>query len=228
MNTVAFVGAGHLGSTIARLAVAAGLSVVLSNSRGPQSLVDLVNDLGDSATAATVDEAAAASDYVVLAIPYGAYQSIPVDPFEGKVVIDSNNYFPDRDGTFDELLTGKVTSTELIQRHLAGARIAKAFNTIYAPHLSNLARPADAPDRSALAVASDDETAKTMTIGLLNVLGWDAVDGGTLADSWRLQPGSPAFVCPYMTLEDFSTLPNDPGKPTSAAAIRRALDAAAR
>src|SRR5215469_13713851 len=118
MTTVGLIGAGHIGSTVARLATAAGYDVVLSNSRGPETLNDLVADLGAQARAATPAQAAAAGDLVVVTIPLKAYQSVPVEPLRGKVVMDTNNYYSGRDGHFAELDDGSTTSSELLQRHL--------------------------------------------------------------------------------------------------------------
>jgi 8-hydroxy-5-deazaflavin:NADPH oxidoreductase len=165
------------------------LEVVLSNSRGPQTLSGLVDQLGKRATAATVEEAARAGDWVVLSIPFGAYQRIPVEPLAGKTVLETTNYFD----PIDQLAGGTATSSELVQRHLAGAHVVKAFNTILARHLYALARPAGSPDRSALPIAGDP-AAKAKAAQLLDTLGWDSVDAGSLAQSWRLQSGTPAFL----------------------------------
>jgi hypothetical protein len=143
MSTLALIGSGNLGGAVARLAVAGALEVVLSNSRGPQTLSGLVDQLGKRATAATVEEAARAGDWVVLSIPFGAYQRIPVEPLAGKTVLETTNYFD----PIDQLAGGTATSSELVQRHLAGAHVVKAFNTILARHLYAyaLARPAGSP-----------------------------------------------------------------------------------
>ena len=227
MSTLALIGSGNLGGAVARLAVAGGLEVVLSNSRGPQTLSGLVDQLGKRATAATVEEAARAGDWVVLSIPFGAYQRIPVEPLAGKTVLETTNYFD----PIDQLAGGTATSSELVQRHLAGAHVVKAFNTILAWHLYALARPAGSPDRSALPIAGDDPAAKAKAAQLLDTLGWDSVDAGSLAQSWRLQPGTPAFLTPYLADPDadFATrLATDPGSPAPVEKIRAALAAANR
>src|SRR6266571_3895467 len=118
MTTVGFIGSGHIGSTVARLAVAAGYDVVLSNSRGPETLAGLVAELGPKARAATPAEAAAAGDLVVVTIPLKNYRGVPAEPLAGKVVIDTGNYYPARDGRIPELDNGSLTSTELVQQHL--------------------------------------------------------------------------------------------------------------
>src|SRR3954471_3095911 len=160
MTTWGLIGSGNIGTTVARLAVNAGYDVVLSNSRGPETLADLVAELGPNARAATATQAATAGDLVVVTAPFKAYRAVPVEPLAGKPVIDTNNYYPRRDGTFAELDSGRLTSSELLQDHLVGAHVVKGFNHIYFKHLANLARAAGAPDRSALAIAGDDPAAK--------------------------------------------------------------------
>lgn len=196
MKTLGLVGAGMIGGTVARLAVAAGLNVVLSNSRGPATLADLVAELGPQARAATPEDAVEAGDLVVATIPLNAYRQLPV--MAGKTVIDTLNYYPERDGRIPELDADELTTSELVQRHLAGAHVVKAFNNITFFSLATTARPAGAPDRSALPIAGDDPAAKTEVTGLLDVLGFDAVDIGGLADSWRSEPNTPVYVQPYM------------------------------
>ena len=144
MTTVGFIGSGHIGSTVARLSVAAGHQVVLSNSRGPQTLAGLATDLGPLARAGTGQEAAAEGDLVVVSIPLKAFQDLPADSLTGQVVIDTCNYYPQRDGQLGELDSKAATSSELIQRHLPGSRVVKAFNNIYFRHLRSLARPTGA------------------------------------------------------------------------------------
>jgi len=194
-TTLGLIGSGNIGSAIARLAVAAGLNVVLSNSRGPDTLADLIAELGDHARAATPAEAAQAGDLVVATVPLNAYQQLPAAALAGKTAIDTMNYYPERDGSIAEL--GTQTSSTLVQRHLADSHVVKAFNNIDFRRLVTSARPAGAPDRSALPIAGDD-TAKTQVGQLLDALGYDAVDIGTLADSWRSEPGTPVYVQPYM------------------------------
>lgn len=221
MTTIGLIGAGNIGSTVARLAVAAGHDVVLSNSRGPDTLEGLVADLGPHARAATVDDAASQGDIVVVTIPLRAYRQVPPAPLLGKVVIDTNNYYPQRDGAFEELDDGRTTSSALLQRHLAGAHVVKAFNNIAAGALLALARPARAGDRTGLPIAGDDESATATATRFLDEIGYDAVDAGLLADSWRFQPGTPAYGVVYSTDGDWS-------RPRSASVddVRAALDQA--
>ncbi|MFF0175020.1 NADPH-dependent F420 reductase [Micromonospora profundi] len=199
--TLGLIGAGMIGSTLARLAVAAGLDVVLSNSRGPETLADLVADLGDHARAGTPADAARAGDLVVATIPLNAYRRLPAAELAGKIVIDTLNYYPQRDDRMPELDSNELTSSQLVQRHLAGSRVVKAFNNITYLSLGKLARPAGDPDRSALPIAGDDIAAKAEVAALLDTLGYDAVDIGTLADSWRSEPNTPVYVQPYFAGE---------------------------
>jgi predicted dinucleotide-binding enzyme len=196
-KTLGLIGAGMIGGVLARLAVAAGLDVVLSNSRGPETLAGLVADLGEHASAATPAEAAEAGDLVVATVPLGSYDRLPAAAMAGKTVIDTMNYYPGRDGRIAALDSGELTSSALVQRHLAGSRVVKAFNNIDFHRLLTSARPAGAADRSALPIAGDDPDAKADVAWLLDTLGYDAVDIGTLAESWRGEPGTPVYVQPY-------------------------------
>ncbi|MFF5178374.1 NADPH-dependent F420 reductase [Micromonospora sp. NPDC000316] len=197
MTTVGLIGSGNIGGTVARLAVAAGYDVVLSNSRGPETLTALVDELGSHASAGTAQDAAQAGDLVVVSVPLKAYRAVPVEPLTGKVVIDTNNYYPQRDGNMPELDAGEVTSSELLQQHLPLARVVKVFNNIFFKHLGSLARPAGAADRSALAIAGDDATAKADVTAFLDRIGYDTVDAGSLAEGWRYQPDTPAYGALY-------------------------------
>jgi predicted dinucleotide-binding enzyme len=227
MATLGLIGSGHIGGTLARLAVDAGLDVVLSNSRGPDTLAELAAELGPRATAGTTEEAAAAGDWVVVTIPLKAYPAVPEDALDGKIVLDTGNYYPERDGRIKELDDGSTTSSELLQRRLPGSRVVKVFNNIYFEHLLSLARPAGAPDRSALPIAGDDADAKARTTALLDTLGFDAVDVGPLAEGWRMEPGTPVYGKPYL-VDPTAPLPADPGGPADAAKVGDAVAAATR
>jgi predicted dinucleotide-binding enzyme len=222
MATVGFIGSGRIGGTVARLAVAAGYQVIMSNSRGPQTLTGLVTELGPLAQAGTREQAAARGDLVVLTIPLRAYQGVPAARLAGKLVIDTCNYYPQRDGHIVELDSGSLTSSQLIQRHLAGAQVVKVFNNIYYRHLLALARPADASGRSFLPIAGDDAGAKARVSTFLDAIGYGAVDAGPLAESWRQEPGTPVYGAPYGPFADPA------GTPASEATVRAALAKASR
>jgi predicted dinucleotide-binding enzyme len=226
MTTLATIGSGHIGGTVARLAAAAGYDVVLSNSRGPDTLKELVDEIGPRARAATPAEAAQAGDLVVVSVPLRAYRQVPVEPLAGKVVMDTNNYYPARDGQLAELDDGSATTGQLLQRHLPGSHVVKVFNNIVARHIETLARPAGSPDRSALAIAGVDAAAKATVTAFLDAIGWDAVDAGPLAEGWRFERDTPAYGLPYFGGRDFQL--DDPGSPTGADTIRAALAAASR
>lgn len=197
MTTWGFIGSGNIGSTVARLAVAAGHDVVMSNSRGPETLTELVSDLGEHARAATAAQAAEAGDVVVVTIPLKHYRDVPVDELAGKVVIDTMNYYPQRDGHVAALDSQSTTSSELLQAHLPASRVVKAFNNINFQHLGELARPSGSADRSALAIAGDDPEAKSTVTRLFDEIGYQTVDLGPLAEGWRIQPGTPAYGLMY-------------------------------
>ncbi|MFI9271055.1 NADPH-dependent F420 reductase [Kitasatospora sp. NPDC052896] len=229
MKTLALIGSGNIGSTLARLGVAAGLNVVLSNSRGPQTLSGLVAELGPRARAATAAEAAAAGDWVVVTVPLKNYRQVPVAELAGKVVLDTNNYYPERDGRIAGLDAERTTTAELLQQHLVDARVVKAFNNIYFKHLVALARPAGAADRSALPIAGDDDAAKAAATELLDALGFDVVDAGLLAEGWRFQRDTPAYCVPYAKNPQGAAISaDDPGASADAATLRAALAAARR
>ena len=225
MTTIGLIGSGNIGSTLARLALDAGHHVVLSNSRGPESLEDLVTELGAGARAATAVEAAEAGDIVVVSVPLKAYREVPVAPLRGKVVIDTNNYYPQRDGEVAELDDESTTVSELLQAHLPESKVVKGFNNIYFEHLATLNRPAGDPDRSVLAIAGDDAEAKKRATELIDDLGYDAYDVGPLAEGWRFQRDTAAYGV-YAT--ESATWPPGPGRPADAELLQEKLDAAVR
>lgn len=227
VRTIGLIGSGNIGGTVARLCVAAGYDVLLSNSRGPETLAALVSELGPAARAVTPAEAAAGGDVVVVTVPLRAYRSVPVAPLAGKVVIDTNNYYPNRDGHFPELDSGAATVSGLLQQHLPTSQVVKAFNNIYFKHLLSLARPAGSAERSALPIAGDHVAAKATVTDLLDRLGYDVVDVGGLAESWRSERDTPVYALPYFhkRVEGQQGIPD--GAPADAATIR-ALVAAAR
>jgi predicted dinucleotide-binding enzyme len=193
MPTIGLIGAGHIGSQVARLAVASGYDVVISNSRGPETLTDLVAELGPRARAATVVDAAKAADIAVVTIPLRAIDTVPVEPLAGKVVIDTNNYYPQRDGHIPALDNESTTTAELLQAHLPASKVVKAFNHIYAAQLTTDGSPAGTANRRALVIAGDDAGAKATVTHLLDQFGFDTVDAGPLKEGWRIQRDTPGY-----------------------------------
>jgi 8-hydroxy-5-deazaflavin:NADPH oxidoreductase len=185
---IGIIGSGNIGGTLTRRLTALGHQVTVANSRGPETLAELAGETG--AVAGTVPDAAAA-ELVVLAVPLRAVPDLPAGAFEGRLVVDANNYYPQRDGHIASLDAKRVTSSRWVADLLAGARVVKVFNTIYAQHLLEGGRPAGAPGRIALPVASDDADAKRTVLALVEDLGFDAVDAGGLDDSWRQEPQTP-------------------------------------
>jgi predicted dinucleotide-binding enzyme len=201
MRTIGLIGAGRIGSQVARLAVANGYEVVISNSRGPESLAEIVTELGPKARAVTVVEAAQAGDIVVVTIPLKNYRAVPVEPLVGKIVIDTNNYYPDRDGHIPELDNESTTTSELLQTHLPESKVVKAFNHIYAAQLTTDGRPTGTKNRRALVIAGDDPDAKDVVTRLLDQFGFDTVDAGPLSEGWRIQRDTPGYG-PRRTAEE--------------------------
>ena len=201
MKTIGLIGAGHIGSQLARLAVAHGYDVVISNSRGPGTLSALVAELGPRARAATPTEAASAADLVVVTIPLKNYRAVPVAPLAGKIVVDTNNYYPERDGHIPELDNESTTTSELLQAHLPESRVVKAFNHIAAAALTSDSQPAGSGDRRALVIAGDDKAAKEAVADLIDQFGFDVVDAGPLSEGWRIQRDTPGYG-PRRTAEE--------------------------
>ncbi|AXG82896.1 NADP oxidoreductase [Streptomyces paludis] len=216
------IGSGNIGSTLARLAVDAGHRVVLSNSRGPETLADLAADLGPRASAATSGDAAAAGDIGVVTVPLAAFPDLPAAPLAGKTVIDTCNYGPERDGHIPELDSTSLTSSELLLWNIPDALLVKAFNNIFFKHLLSLGRPAGAADRSYLPIAGDSGPAKAAVTAFIESLGYGVVDAGPLADSWRQETGTPVWGTPYGPYSD------EKGQPAGEDAIRAALAVATR
>lgn len=236
IKTIGIIGSGHIGGALARLAVAAGLDVVLSNSRGPDTLAEFTAELGGHARADTPERAARAGDLVVAAIPLNAYASLPAAALVGRAVIDTMNYYPERDSRIAELDAGALTSSEMVQQHLPASYVVKGFNNIDFHRLFTSARPGGAPGRSALPIAGDNRPAKEHAAQLADALGYDTIDIGTLADSWRSEPGTPVYVQPYMGKRPAASSNEDvlrhfleaPGIPVSAARAWELVNAAVR
>ena len=201
MTTIGIIGAGRIGSQIARLAIENDYNVVVSNSRGPETLSALIAELGPKARAATAVEAAKAGDIVVVTVPLKNYRKVPVEPVAGKIVIDTNNYYPQRDGHIPELDNESTTTSELLQAHLPTSKVVKAFNHIYAADLTTHGQPAGAKNRRALVIAGDDKDAKASVTHLLDQFGFDTVDAGPLREGWRIQRDTPGYG-PRRTAEE--------------------------
>jgi 8-hydroxy-5-deazaflavin:NADPH oxidoreductase len=194
VTTIGVIGAGHIGSHVAEAAVNAGYDVVVSNASGPASLTALVSKLGSKATAATVEQAAAAAEVVVVSVPVGAFGAIPVEPLAGKVVVSTSNYNASREGHIAEVDDGSVTIAGLLQRHLPESRVVKAFNMISAADVPADGMPPGTPNRRALALAGDDAEARETVAKIYDRMGYDVVDAGPLSESWRFGRGQPAFI----------------------------------
>ena len=194
MTTIGFIGSGHIGSQLARLAVAQGYDVVMSNSRDPETLSDLVAELGPHARAGTPQEAAAAADLAVVTTPLVAIETIPVAELAGKVVIDTNNYYPQRDGQIAELDNESTTVSELLQRRLPTSKVVKAFNHIQATALTTEGQESGTPGRRALVVVSNDADARATVASLIDSFGFEPVKVSPLSEGWRIQRGTPGYV----------------------------------
>lgn len=204
---IAITGAGHIGQALARLGVGAGHEVRISNSRGPETLVALAEELG--AEPRTVQQAVTDADLCIVTVPFTRVTDIDPAPFAGRALVDTNNYYPTRDGRIVELDEHRTTTSEMVQRHFDGAHVVKAFNAILA---TDLVPPFGLPDaRRALPVAGDDPDAVATVIRLHEDFGLDAVAAGSLADSWRFERAKPCYCVPL-----------------DATGLRDALDAAER
>lgn len=194
MTTIGIIGAGNIGSQVARKAVESGYDVVISNSRGPETLTDLVAELGPRATAGTSVQAAEAADVAVVTVPLKALADVPVEPLAGKIVIDTNNYYFERDGHIPELDEGTATVSGMLQAHLPTSRVAKGFNHIMAADITSDSFPTGDPKRRALATSSDFADASDFVTKLYDEFGFDTVNIGPLSDSWRVERDRPAYV----------------------------------
>jgi 8-hydroxy-5-deazaflavin:NADPH oxidoreductase len=183
---IGIIGAGFIARAVA---ARAGHEVMVSNTRGPDTLFSLVGSVG--CKAGTPEEAAAFGEIALVAIPLKSYQAVPATQLEGKIVLDANNYYPERDGRIDELDRDEITTSELLARHLPKSRIVKAFNAITAADIESDGRPAGSPGRRALPIAGDDAAAKKLAADLLDEFGFDTVDAGPLLEGRRFQKDTP-------------------------------------
>ena len=191
---IGVIGAGFIGRALAILAVKNGHEVMISNSRHPRTLGSTAVAIG--CRIGTAQDAAEFGHVVFVAIPLLAYKEIPVKPLAGKIVVDANNYYPQRDGVIEALESQATTTSGLLAKHLAGAKVVKAFNAILQGDLEKDGRPAGAPDRRALPIASDDVQAKQVVTNLIDAFGFDVVDAGSLNESWRFERAKPAYCIP--------------------------------
>jgi predicted dinucleotide-binding enzyme len=194
MSTFGIIGAGNIGSQLARALTARGYDVVIANSRGPETLASLIEELGPHARAATAQEAAEAADVAVVTVPMHAMAAVPVEELAGKIVLDTNNYYWERDGHIPELDRGEATTSGLLQSHLPTSKVVKAFNHINSGDITTTGSAAGTPDRRALGTASDFPEAIEFVTRLYDELGFDTVSAGTLSESWRLERDRPAYV----------------------------------
>ncbi len=193
MTTIGIIGAGEVGSNIARAAVASGYNVVIANSRGPETLAHLVAELGPTACAASATEAAAAGEFVVVAVPLRLVNDMPAAELAGKIVIDTNNYMAWRDGQYPVVDQGEKTEHELRQEQLPASKVVKAFTHIQAPRILTWGQPAGEPDRVALSVSSNFPAAVELVRRIYDHFGFDTVDNSPLSESWRTRPGQPVW-----------------------------------
>jgi predicted dinucleotide-binding enzyme len=188
---IGIIGSGNIGSTLAGYLIKLGHQVTIANSRGPESLTEVAANTG--AKPVTAEEAAGAKDLVIIAIPAKAISKLPVDILSASkaIVLDAGNYYPSRDGQILEIEEG-LTDSEWVAKVITHP-VIKAFNNIVAGSLASKAKPAGGIDRIALSVAGDEKDQKQVIMGLIEKIGFDAIDGGTLSESWRQQPGEPAY-----------------------------------
>jgi len=194
MTTFGIIGAGNIGSAVATAVIKLGHDVVIANSRGPETLADLIARLGPKARAATAQEAAEAAEIAVVTVPLKAIDQIPVEPLAGKIVLDTNNYYWERDGRVPSLDAGETTTSGLLQEHLPTSKVVKAFNHIMAADITTTGSPAGTPGRRALATASDFPDAADFVTRLYDEIGFDTVDTSPLSESWRVERDRPAYV----------------------------------
>ena len=199
---IGIVGSGHIGGTLAGKLAQVGHDVALANAHGPQSLQERLENMGDRVRAATVEEAERFGEVVIVAIPFGQYRTLSPELLRGRIVVDTGNYYPQRDGNFAELDDDATTSCELVAEHLQGARVVKAFNALRSDVLRDEGKPVGAPSRLAMPLAGNDAGAKHVVAGLIDQIGFDPVDLGSLAEGGRrIQPGSPVYPARLTALE---------------------------
>jgi hypothetical protein len=192
--TIGIIGAGHIGGTVAQQLVDAGYTVVLSNSRGPETLREQIQSLGSNATARTSTEAAEMGDIVMEAIPFGRVTGLPAEALVGKILVTASNYYPDRDGRIEAVDDG-LTQSEWTATQVGDARVVKAFNTIYWQHLRDQGNPSlPLDDRRVIPLAGDDRDAKARVSEMIESIGFAPLDMGSLREGGRrMEPGAPIY-----------------------------------
>ena len=193
MAVIGIIGAGEVGSQVARAAIAHGDEVVIANSRGPETLAGLVDELGPSARAATAAGAAAAGDFVVVAVPLKIANDLPVAELTGQIVLDTNNYMIWRDGHMPAIDSGEKTVYELRQEQLPGSKVVQAFTHIQSHRITTAGKPSGTPGRLALPTSSNHPEAVHLVTHLFDRFGFDTVDNSPLSEAWRSAPGQPAW-----------------------------------
>lgn len=196
MMDIGVMGAGRMAQAVGRLAIKAGHRVMMSNSRGSQSLLGLRDAMG--CEIGSVDDAARFGHVVFAAVPLQAWQAIPAGSLDGKVILNPHNYFP-HFGRIPELEREELTTAELLAQHLPKSHVVKALNSILAEDVVPDARRRGARDRRALPIAGDDLGAKKTTIEFLDQIGYDAVDAGALVEGWRFERRRPVYCVPLDT-----------------------------
>lgn len=205
---IGIIGAGFVGRAIAKLAIQAGHQVMLSNSRDPRTLFSLKPMIGcETGTAA---EAARFGQVVVIAVPLTALEQLPAAELQGKTVLDAVNYYPERDGEIEELLTGRISTSERLARLLPNSRITKAFNAIRMTDLETQGVPAGDAHRRAIPLAGDDREGKAIAMALYEAFGFDAVDAGALVEGWRFERATPAYCVALNREQLITTLKETP------------------
>ena len=194
MTRIGVIGAGHIGRSFSLAAIAKGYEIVIANNSGPETLGELVAELGPKARAATAADAAEAGEFAIVAIPMAGAEALPVERLAGKPVLTACNYFAKRDGPIAEIDSAKVTVPGYVQERLPTSKVVRAFNHLDAAAIAADGTPAGTPNRRALGYAGDDPGANALTAQLYEEFGFDAVDVGGLADAWRLDVDQPTFV----------------------------------
>lgn len=204
---IGIIGAGNIGGNAAKLFAEAGHEIAIANSRGPETLTDLVTEIGVNAKAVTAEEAAKFGEIVFVSIPLGKIGELPTDGLDGKIVIDSNNYYPERDGQIEELDSDEKTSSELLAEQLKGAKIVKAFNTIYFEHLKTQGNTdLEIEQRRVIFVAGDDKEAKKTVSNLIEEIGFAAYDTGSLREGGKNQEPNTAIYNRNLTLSEAAAI----------------------